>query len=50
MPLKMASAATALTSPPRFSVAGIASARVRLRDAKARARRASMPMAKQTTG
>lgn len=45
-----ATAATVLTSPPRFYVAGIARATVRLRDASARERSALIPMAKQVKG
>lgn len=46
----MHSAATVLPSPPRFSVAGWASASVRLRLAKDRLRSGDMPRATQRGG
>lgn len=50
IPLMIATAATVFLSPPRFSVAGIARASVKLRLAKAKLRVAEIPMAKHTLG
>lgn len=50
MPLMIATAATVFLSPPKFSVAGIARASVKLRLANARLLDAEMPMAKHTLG
>jgi len=50
MPLKMHRTATRLRSPPRFCVAGVARAKVRLRAGKERALLGVMPIAWHTIG
>lgn len=50
MPLRIHNTATSERSPPRFCVAGVESARVRLRDGKDSARLGEMPMPWQITG
>lgn len=46
----MHSTATRLGSPPRLAVAGVASAKVRLREAKERLRPGEMPRVEQSGG
>lgn len=50
IPLKIHNTATRLRSPPKFCVAGVAKARVRLRLGKDKLRDVEMPIAWQRNG